>query len=221
MAREHARTQPVSLFAAMASLSPVKPTSDLDWEGLWAPYDEGTYTTALDLLKPDDVVLDIGAGDLRFARQAARRVRRVFAIERSREVLSAGASQDGDPENLTVLCADALTLPYPEGITVAVLLMRHCRHFKDYVARLRAAGCRRLITNARWGMDVECLPLDPQPPYWMAPGGWYACACGAVGFKVPPEGLPADALDSTFSVEDCPACLASRVVPIALAGSRR
>jgi len=181
-----------------------------DWEAVWAPYDEATYSTALDYLGSGDVVLDIGAGDLRFARRAARRARKVIAVERNREVLEAGSGQI--PENLSVVCADALAWPFPEGITVGVLLMRHCRHYGDYTARLRAAGCRRLVTNARWGMDVECVPLDPQTPYWAAPPGWYACSCGAVGFKAaPPEELLPGALDLSISVEDCPACLAARM----------
>lgn len=206
---------------SVPSLPPPAPVrGPVDWEALWAPYDEGTYQAALDLLLPEDVVLDIGAGDLRFAHRAARRVRKVIAVERNRSVLGARNAAE-EPVNLTVVCADALTIPVPEGITAAVLLMRHCRHFKEYLLRLRAAGCRRLITNARWGMDVECIPLEPQPPYWSASSGWYACACGAVGFKTPAGGeIPAAALDSTVCVEDCPACLSPRVVPVPAGGRR-
>jgi len=101
-------------------------------------------------------------------------------------------------------------VPTPSGLTTAVLLMRHCRHFRDYLYRLRAAGCRRLVTNARWGMGVECLPLAPQPSFEATPPGWYACACGAVGFKAGlPEELSAGSLAASHSVEDCPACLAA------------
>ncbi len=200
--------------------SPAPVCRPVDWEDLWAPYDEGTYRAALDLLLPDDVVLDIGAGDLRFARRAAPVVRKVVAVERNRSVLLSRSAAE-EPANLTVVCGDALTFAVPAETTAAVLLMRHCRHFKEYFLRLRAAGCRRLITNARWGMDVECVSLEPQPPFWSAPSGWYACACGAVGFKTPAgETLPAAALDTTVSVEDCPACLSSRVVP-SRAGGRR
>jgi hypothetical protein len=166
----------------------------------------------MDLLEPSDVVLDIGAGDLRFARQAATSVRKVFAIERNPEVLASGPrGAEGDPANLTVVCADALSAPFPEGITTGILLMRHCCHFKAYISRLRAAGCRWLITNARWGMDVERIPLGPQPSFGGIPGGWYACVCGAVGFKAAlPEG-GSEGLEKTISVEDCPACLSSRM----------
>ncbi len=51
------------------------------WERLWAPYDEPTYQSVLDKILPTDVVLDIGAGDLRFARKAARISRRIYALE--------------------------------------------------------------------------------------------------------------------------------------------
>lgn len=198
----------------------IAPSAGTDWEALWTPYDEATYQAALDFLEPGDVVLDIGAGDLRFAQRAARRVRKVIAIERNLEVLRSASRRNS--ENLIVVCADALTWSFPEGITVGVLLMRHCRHCKDYFTRLRAVGCQRLITNARWGMDVECVSLAPQPSYWSAPPGWYACSCGAVGFKTAPaEELQAKALDTSISVEDCPACLASRMASSLQPWSRR
>jgi len=59
----------------------VVPPAPSSWESLWAPYDQATYDFVLDHLEPDEVILDIGAGDLRLARQMARRVRQVFAIE--------------------------------------------------------------------------------------------------------------------------------------------
>ena len=175
----------------------------MDWEQLWAPYDETTYRAALALIRPDDVALDIGAGDLRFAHRAASRARAVIAIEQRVELLAGPFSS-----NLTAICGDALTWSFPAGITVGVLLMRHCAHFAEYVAKLRAVGCARLITNARWGMDVECVSLAPLPPFAVVRLGWYACLCGAVGFKPgPPEYLTAAALTSTTQAENCPACL--------------
>src|SRR3990172_2227545 len=62
--------------------------SDAEWEAAWAPYDETTYRAALELIRPDDVVLDIGAGDLRFARRAAARARTVIAVEQRAELLT-------------------------------------------------------------------------------------------------------------------------------------
>lgn len=66
-----------------------------DWEALWAPYDEATYLAALGFLRPSDVVLDIGAGDLRFARRAARLVRTVIAVEQNAETLRASGEAFG------------------------------------------------------------------------------------------------------------------------------
>jgi len=178
------------------------PLTDSDWEAAWAPYDEATYGAALAFLRPDDVVLDIGAGDLRFARRAAALARRVIAIEQRPERLAGRR-----PCNLTVICDNALTWPFPPGLTVGVLLMRHCRHFAHYIARLRGVGCRQLITNARWGMGVECVSLAPQPSFAASGPGWYACLCGAVGFKPgPPESITPIVLQRVHALENCPAC---------------
>lgn len=185
----------------------------MDWEAAWAPYDADTYTAALSFLRPDDVVLDIGAGDLRFARLAAPHVRRVIAIERNRAVLphpqtSSPAGRGGE-DTLDVICADALTFPFPHGVTVGVLLMRHCRRYRLYAEKLRACGCRRLITNARWGMGVEEVRLDAlRVPYRNACSQWYACACGAVGFAPGPlEAITPESLEAVVEVVECPECL--------------
>lgn len=186
----------------------------MDWEAAWAPYDADTYETALSFLRPDDVVLDIGAGDLRFARLAAQQVRRVIAVERNRAViphlLTLSPVERRGNGNLEVICADALTWPFPPGITVGVLLMRHCRHYREYAEKLLACGCRRLITNARWGMGVEEVHLDaPRVPYRNARSRWYACACGAVGFAPGPvEAITCKSLETVIEVAECPECLA-------------
>jgi Ribosomal RNA adenine dimethylase len=175
-----------------------------DWEVWWAPYDEATYQAALAFIRPGDVVLDIGAGDLRFARRAAAQARHVIAIERNPALLRSVAHKN---PRLTVICADALTAPLPRSATVAVLLMRHCQHFAEYVGRLRGVGCRRLITNARWGMGVECLSLARQAVFEAAAPGWYACLCGQVGFKpCPTEWITTDTLQRVQALEECPAC---------------
>lgn len=177
--------------------------NSLDWETAWAAYDESTYSAALDYIQPDDVVLDIGAGDLRFARRAADRARSVIAIERHAELLLG----KGVPDNVEVIYGDALSVPFPPGITAGVLLMRHCRHFAEFVARLRDVGCQRLITNARWGMGVECMPLSPQPDFSAIEPGWYACRCGGVGFKQgPPEQITSSVLAQVANTETCPNC---------------
>ena len=62
------------------------------------------------------------------------------------------------PDRLSVIHEDALTWQYPPDVTVAVLLMRHCtrEHFAQIVQRLTTeTQCQRLLTNARWKMNVE------------------------------------------------------------------
>lgn len=173
------------------------------WESLWAPYDEGTYAAALDYAPRGATVLDIGAGDLRLARRLAGRARLVYAIERRPELLATGSL----PANLIVIRGDARVLPFP-AVDTAVLLMRHCRHFRLYRAKLEAAGCVRLITNARWGMGVECIDLTAAPrPYDELAIGWYACRCGATGFRPGPlSQLTARVAETVTEVDCCPEC---------------
>ena len=177
-----------------------------DWEKLWAPYDEPTYETVLQNIQADDVVLDIGAGDLRLARQMAAKARHVYAWEIQASILATGSVNL--PDNLTVCCTDARFETVPGDVTAAVLLMRHCRHFGIYVKRLRSAGCRRLLTNARWGMDVEVVDLQaPRMLYTAAPMGWFACWCGHTGFKAgPAEQLTWEMETAVTEVIFCPNC---------------
>jgi hypothetical protein len=173
------------------------------WEARWAPYDESTYQAVLKHVQPEDVVLDIGAGDLRLSKRIAHLVHHVFAIEMQPALLDVGPL----PDNLTVVCGDARTLPWPAGITLGVLLMRHCTHVGLYVARLRAAGCTRLVTNARWGMDVELMDLGPRAAWSTEKIGWYACTCGQTGFVAgPPAQLTAAEMEQMHEVETCPGC---------------
>ena len=180
-----------------------------NWEAAFAPYDEDTYRFVVERIMPPDVVLDIGAGDLRLSRRMATIARRVYAVEL--EVgLILQAEQAGWPANLSVVNANALTWPFPEEITVAVLLMRHCTqaHFSSYVTRLsRTTNCQRLITNARWKMGVEEMPLRSGRRYDPARVGWYACQCGTVGFTPGDPGLiTAHGLKEVAEVTHCPHC---------------
>ncbi len=180
-----------------------------DWEEAWAPYDEMTYQAVLDHLRPEDRVLDIGAGDLRLALRMVRRTAHVHALELHAKLIPSPLSL---PANLSVVIGDARALPFPPDVTVGVLLMRHCRHFAHYVEKLQAVGCRRLLTNARWGMDVEEIDLSvPAQPFESLTMGWYGCRCGAVGF-VPgaPEALTSELEARFHEVASCPQCASVR-----------
>lgn len=190
----------------MSDTSRPTPTALDPWEARWAPYAEADYRAVLAALAPDDVALDIGAGDLRLARRMAARIRRVIAWEMQPQVLA--RARRPLPPNLLAQTVDARFASIPDGVTVAVLLMRHCQHYRLYVEKLRAAGCQRLITNARWRVGVEVIPLTPGIPFDQAGPGWYACRrCGATGFWAEhTDQIDARALDTVWDVEGCPAC---------------
>lgn len=182
------------------------PATAREWESIWAPYDEPTYNQVVELIRPNDVVLEIGAGDLRLARRLAYIAREVIAWEMQTAVLTNAAQ--GLPDNLAAYAVDARRAAVPKGVTTAVLLMRHCQHFHLYANKLHSAGCQRLITNARWGMGVEAINLQvPRMLYTTTPMGWYACWCGATGFKPgPAEYLNPELETAVHEVVDCPSC---------------
>ncbi|MBM4464066.1 MAG: rRNA adenine methyltransferase [Chloroflexi bacterium] len=176
-----------------------------DWEGWFSPYDAETYDQVLQNIGEDDVVMEIGAGDLRLALRLAERARRVYAVEVNPLLVGAALQAIGFdlPRNLLVVCANALDISFPNDITVAVLLMRHCQHFGRYEDKLRAAGCRRLLTNARWKSGMESIDLTrPGVPFAEVSEGWYACRCGAVGYVGRGERSDAPPVE----VIGCPAC---------------
>ncbi len=191
---------------------------DATWELMWAPYDRPTYQSVLDRIHPDDVVLEIGAGDLRLARQIARIARRVYAIEIQQNVLDRGLTDRAAlPANLTVFPGDARPLPFPRGVSVGVLLMRHCTHFTLYAEKLKSIGCQRLITNSRWRLGVEVVDLlASRKPFDKVRMGWYACWCGAVGFVPgPAESYSAEMDQIVHEVSFCPRCSSSsRVISL-------
>jgi len=180
-----------------------------DWEAAFAPYAEETYQAVLAQILPQDVVLDIGAGDLRLTKRVAASARRVYAIERDPAVL-AKSDRGSWPANLIVICADALATAFPSDVTTALLLMRHCarEHFTVYVQRLSALKrCRRLITNARWKMDVEVIDFRSGGMYDPDRVGWYACRCGSIGFTPGDPGfITPQVLAEVIDVVSCPHC---------------
>ena len=178
-----------------------------DWEGWFSPYDEGTYRAVLDHVAASDVVLEIGAGDLRLALRIAPKTRKVYAIEVNPLVVGPALEIIGTrlPRNMHVVCANALDVAVPPGVTVAVLLMRHCQHFGQHFERLPAANCKWMLTNARWKSSVEAIDLTAtRLPFGRVREGWYACRCGAVGY------VGAGTRDNAPPVEvsECPACSA-------------
>ena len=110
------------------------------WERMWAPYDASTYQLVLDQIDAEDIVLEIGAGDLRLSRQMAERVKRVYALEQNQALL-ARSSRAYLPMSRSST-GDARTMPFPKEITTAVLLMRHCRIFRS-----TSTSCKQAIAR--------------------------------------------------------------------------
>ena len=181
------------------------------WELMWAPYDQKTYQSVLDHIHQDDVVLEIGAGDLRLAIQIAKIARHVTAIEIHRELLErAWFDYSVDiRSNLTIIPGDACLIPFPQDINVGVLLMRHCKHFALYASKLKSTDCKVLITNARWHLGVEIVDLQAaRQSFNNIKIGKYACLCGAVGFiPGPVEEYTAEMDAKVFEVSECPQCI--------------
>lgn len=177
--------------------------SPQNWERMWSPYLEDVYTAVLDQITPTDLILDIGAGDLRLARRMADKAERVVAIE-----VQSALIEGSVPSNLEVIVGDARERPFPADINTAVLLMRHCTHFGLYWNKLMASGCQRLITNARWSFGVETIDMKtPRIPFEASGMGWYGCQNGHTGFiNGAPEQLTTKILDSVSEVSYCPAC---------------
>jgi SAM-dependent methyltransferase len=178
----------------------------MEWEAAWAPYDESTYQAVLNDIRPTDCVLEIGAGDLRLAKRLARVARLVYAIEINPHLLANAVRPL--PDNLVVILGDALILEFPTGISCGVLMMRHCLHFHQFAQKLIDCGATRMISNARWRFGPEEIDLTCERlSYERLEMGWYACWCGATGFKEGPvEKINSEMLEAVSELSDCPKC---------------
>lgn len=133
---------------------------------------------------------------------------RIIAVERRVDIVQRGLASAPLPEGLAVVIADYRTWPFPPGVDAAVLLMQYCGDYALIVRKLREAGCPALITNARWRLGVEVVPLARAAPYSADVAGWYACVrCGHTGFApLAPAGLTAEVAERMTNVEGCPGC---------------
>ena len=81
--------------------------------------EEWFYEPVLKLLRPDDVVFDVGAGDLRFDLLASRIVRKIYAIEVNPSTIGKALTiiKYDLPKNVIPICADAWDIPLPKDVT--------------------------------------------------------------------------------------------------------
>ena len=96
------------------------------------------YAPVLTLLSKKDVVLDIGAGDLRFDLRMAQKVKKVYAVEINPVLLADVLRIIGyaQPKNLVIICGNGFKLPIPLDVSIILCLMIHKahnpRHWENY-----------------------------------------------------------------------------------------
>lgn len=113
---------------------------------VWFLPEVTNYDDCLSKLNPDDVVFDVGAGDLRFDLIMAEKVRKVYAVEINPKILAGALRIIGYdmPENLTVICGNAFTMELPGDVTAVTCLMIHRKHeFPDSWKK-----CRMISTDS-------------------------------------------------------------------------
>ncbi|MBU0778125.1 hypothetical protein KKF82_07690 [Patescibacteria group bacterium] len=99
------------------------------WE-IFFMLEEDNYEDCLSKLSPDDVVFDVGAGDMRFDLMVAGMCKKVYAVEINPGLVSSALRIIGwdMPANLTVICGNAFEMELPGDVTVVTCLMIHRQH---------------------------------------------------------------------------------------------
>lgn len=99
------------------------------WEVFFVP-EVTNYNDCLSKLNPDDIVFDVGAGDLRFDLVMAEKVMKVYAVEINPKILASSLRIIGYdlPENLVVICGNAFDMELPGDVTAVTCLMIHRKH---------------------------------------------------------------------------------------------
>ena len=91
---------------------------------MYVPHTEN-YNDMLKELTPDDVLCDMGAGDLRFSLMASEICKKVYAVELSPIILGEALKIIGYkiPRNLIPVCADWRYFQIPTEVTVVSCLV--------------------------------------------------------------------------------------------------
>ena len=92
--------------------------------------DRRWYPEAFRLIPRGSVVLDAGAGDLRFSLAIATKAKRVYAVEINPKVLGPALDVIGYdlPPGVIPICADVFEWSVPEEVNCIVCLMIHRQH---------------------------------------------------------------------------------------------
>ena len=99
---------------------------NLSDDGWFLPEDK-EYQKVLYLVDENDVILDIGAGNLALDLLLAEKCKKVYAVEVNPEVVSDALRIIGLnlPRNLIVVCGNGLDFPIPKDVNTLVMLLRH------------------------------------------------------------------------------------------------
>lgn len=107
---------------------------------IWFCPEEHLYEQVLKMLRKDDVVFDVGAGDLRFSLMMSQKVKKVYAVEINPLILGNALKIIGYdlPANLIVICGNAWKMQLPPDVTCVVCLMltRHHKFPKHWKTRI-------------------------------------------------------------------------------------
>ena len=99
------------------------------WEIFYVPEDM-FYDPCLEKLSRDDVVFDVGAGDMRFDLIMAGTVRKVYAVEINPTITARALNIIGYglPTNVIAMCGNAFEMELPGDVTAVTCLMIHRQH---------------------------------------------------------------------------------------------
>ena len=99
------------------------------WEVFFCP-ETDNYRFVIENIEPQEVIYDVGAGDLRLDLVLSQRCKKVYAVEINPMIIGKSIELIGYdmPKNLISICADALKFPLPKDVTTIVVLVRHLIH---------------------------------------------------------------------------------------------
>jgi ubiquinone/menaquinone biosynthesis C-methylase UbiE len=136
-----------------------------DWDSLRASmFDEEVREIALERadLRPESVVVDLGAGTGFLAEALAPRVAHVHAVDSSVEMLSKARAKLSRRPNVEFHLAEGTRIPLPDGSVDAVLANMYLHHAPDPGAAVREAA--RLLKP---GGRVVITDLDRHEHAWL------------------------------------------------------
>ncbi|MCU0485363.1 MAG: arsenite methyltransferase [Anaerolineales bacterium] len=136
-----------------------------EWDRLRAGYfTEGVRETAIAkaYLHPSMVVADVGAGTGFMAAGLAPKVRLVYVVDASAEMLAVARQNLASFENITYHIADGLSLPLPDASLDAVIANMYLHHCSDPLAALR-----EIVRTLRPGGRLVITDMDAHPYPWL------------------------------------------------------